>query len=489
MQSEFFESLLDISKQYGSLEALVRTHSTASADVANTVEALRFAIVLLASFPLSLVFRWGPAHPTFRHISSFISSSALTVWVFDWNAWNTLFVSAMMVWMLTKYQTAKPVLSFSFIFLILCYVQARVQLYPIKGMADFSSMIMVMIIKLTSYSYWFVAASHPSCYDGTRPRDKLDSYQLKHAIVEQPGVVEFLGYSFNLVGFWVGPALEFSHYRAFTQSQMPYTRNHKEVWIPALKCLLAGVAMMVLYESFNKTWHFSHCASHRFLYEMTFWQRIGYIMISGIVVRAKFHGAWKIAESSALISGMGYGIGDNGKSRVDLAENINIIGVELGSSPKTIMDAWNKKTANWLRRYVYVRVRVRSLRLPVTFLVSAVWHGFYPGYYTTFLSSVLMTEAARLMRKTLHPVISQSTYRNVKPVYDFLGWVLSMFALNYLVVSFILRQADSVWKAWSSIYFAGHIMFLLPFALKELGLARFTRRLHPKEEPVRLKEE
>ena len=93
-------------------------------------------------------------------------------------------------------------------------------------------------------------------------------------------------------------------------------------------------------------------------------------MISGVVVRAKFHGAWKIAESSALLSGMGYGIDDFGKERYDLGENINILGVELGSSPKTMMDSWNKKTANWLRRYVYARVKVRSLKLPVTFFVS-----------------------------------------------------------------------------------------------------------------------
>lgn len=30
-----------------------------------------------------------------------------------------------------------------------------------------------------------------------------------------------------------------------------------------------------------------------------------------------------------------------------------------------------------------------------TFILSAIWHGVYPGYYLTFLTGVVMTLAAR----------------------------------------------------------------------------------------------
>jgi D-alanyl-lipoteichoic acid acyltransferase DltB (MBOAT superfamily) len=91
--------------------------------------------------------------------------------------------------------------------------------------------------------------------------------------------------------------------------------------------------------------------------------------------------------------------------------------VELGSSPKGMMDSWNKFTANWLRRYVYTRVKISALKLPTTFFVSAFWHGFYPGYYTTFLSSVLMTENARVLRRSLRPFFVAGRFRFLKPVY------------------------------------------------------------------------
>lgn len=217
--------------------------------------------------------------------------------------------------------------------------------------------------------------------------------------------------------------------------------------------------------------------------------------------------AWKFAESSALVSGLGYG-GIHSKTQTpnfSACENIDILGVEFGSSPKTMMDAWNKFTANWLRydsfflirsqthvysRYVYQRVPISALKLPTTFFVSAFWHGYYVGYYTTFLSSVLMTEAARSLRRSLRPLFIQpSRLSYLKPLYDLIGILLSMFCLNYLVVSFILRYGDKVWVAWSSIYFIGHVgMFGAFFLLNFTPLGKMLRSLHPKQESKPKKE-
>lgn len=58
--------------------------------------------------------------------------------------------------------------------------------------------------------------SFSSCYDGTKQGDKLDEYQKIYAIKEQPDIIEYMGYTFNIVGFWVGPGLEFMHYRNYT---------------------------------------------------------------------------------------------------------------------------------------------------------------------------------------------------------------------------------------------------------------------------------
>ena len=102
-----------------------------------------------------------------------------------------------------------------------------------------------------------------------------------------------------------------------------------------------------------------------------------FLFIAGFITRSKFHGGWKLAESSAILCGIGYGVDHHGKPKYDVAENVDIFTVELGENPKVMIDAWNKYTSNWLRRYVYVRVPFPALKLSATLFMSAFWHGIH----------------------------------------------------------------------------------------------------------------
>ena len=57
------------------------------------------------------------------------------------------------------------------------------------------------------------------------------------------------------------------------------------------------------------------------------------------------------------------------------------------------IDAWNVGTNKWLRLAAYDRLK--SHRLLLTYVLSAVWHGCYPGYYFTFLNGALFTFVSR----------------------------------------------------------------------------------------------
>ncbi|VDP99929.1 unnamed protein product [Trichobilharzia regenti] len=69
--------------------------------------------------------------------------------------------------------------------------------------------------------------------------------------------------------------------------------------------------------------------------------------------------------------------------------------LQLGTSTKTILDSWNTATTRWLRECIYDRVPKRYA-VWVVFVVSAMWHGFYPGYYLAFVSAALITVAGRI---------------------------------------------------------------------------------------------
>lgn len=56
-------------------------------------------------------------------------------------------------------------------------------------------------------------------------------------------------------------------------------------------------------------------------------------------------------------------------------------------------DLSERRGADSLGRVCYERCTVNPTA--ATFLLSALWHGVYPGYYLTFLTGVVVTMAAR----------------------------------------------------------------------------------------------
>lgn len=92
---------------------------------------------------------------------------------------------------------------------------------------------------------------------------------------------------------------------------------------------------------------------------------------------------------------------------------------QFATSFKMFLDNWNIQTSLWLKRwiiltehvcafwnlrnnvsFVAVLCRVCYERCPynptaATFLLSAIWHGVYPGYYLTFITGIVVTKAAR----------------------------------------------------------------------------------------------
>ena len=67
--------------------------------------------------------------------------------------------------------------------------------------------------------------------------------------------------------------------------------------------------------------------------------------------------------------------------------------LQTATSLKVLIGNWNIQTTVWLRRICYERAPVYPTFL--TYLLSALWHGYYPGYYFTFISGAFFTLAGR----------------------------------------------------------------------------------------------
>lgn len=75
----------------------------------------------------------------------------------------------------------------------------------------------------------------------------------------------------------------------------------------------------------------------------------------------------------------------------------------------------------YLLRVCYDRAPKHSLAL--TFLLSALWHGVYPGYYFTFVTAIPITMAARAVSIVL-------------PLYNCnLAILTALFAFQSLIIT------------------------------------------------------
>lgn len=168
-----------------------------------------------------------------------------------------------------------------------------------------------------------------------------------------------------------------------------------------------------------------------------------------------------------MVAGLGYnGTDVDGRNKWNRLQNVNIRQIELAPNLRVLLSGWNANTAEWMRYSVYNRIyskgskRSITVATVVTFLLSAFWHGYYPGYYLTFLGMAWLTDISRNCRKFLRPLFLTRLER-YRLFYDFSGWFFTQFLLAYNMPAFVLRRVDLTMKFYSTTYYHGHIIFCL----------------------------
>lgn len=86
-------------------------------------------------------------------------------------------------------------------------------------------------------------------------------------------------------------------------------------------------------------------------------------------------------------------------------ENVKIYKIVFSVRIKDYMENWNMSTHKWLKYYVFLRMlnkgqKVGLTPLLTTFVVSAIWHGFYPGYLIFFVAAGLTDYYYKLGEKS-----------------------------------------------------------------------------------------
>ncbi|ESN94562.1 hypothetical protein HELRODRAFT_121109, partial [Helobdella robusta] len=347
----------------------------------------------------------------------------------------------LIMWRVPHGTSEKLVFLTAMLFLAVCH--SLRMYYDYSGYnLDITGPLMINTQRITSLAF--------SLSDGkelmTDPDIRTTPYIFNKTISELPSILELLSYSLSFHMIICGPFSFYKEYINFIHGnnityqplnalfpvstivhEFYFSNYFKKLSSVAVFLVLMAVctpmfpAQTLIDETFN--------SSHSLPY------RIIYCVISTSAARFKYYVAWKLAEAINVAAGLGFGGVDQfGRQRWDFMDNVSVFKVEFATSIRTLLSNWNSRSTLWLRHVVYERTH----NTLAVFAMSALWHGFYPGYYVTFMTGAFLVYESRMVRPIIRPKFQSSAV--LSKVYDLLTFCSTKLALTYLAVPFLLLE-------------------------------------------------
>ena len=187
-------------------------------------------------------------------------------------------------------------------------------------------------------------------------------------------------------------------------SKAPPTRKKRRIprsGTPAMMKAITGLVWIFLFLKFS-AWYTAELILGDHYLQYGFLRRVWILEMFGFTTRLKYYGVWSLTEGACILSGLGYNGLDPKTSvpRWNRLQNVNPWGIESAQNSRAYLENWNINTNNWLRNYMYLRVTPKGKKPGfraslATFVTSAFWHGFYPGYYLAFLLAAFVQTVAK----------------------------------------------------------------------------------------------
>ena len=151
------------------------------------------------------------------------------------------------------------------------------------------------------------------------------------------------------------------------------------------------------------------------------------------------YSCWFFGDCGNVASGFAYSGTDEKGNNLFHHARVYFFEVELAPSLRDMINSWNHQQTTWFRYYIYERVldgkkENRSKATFLTFLYSAIWHGFYTGYYIFFITSNLVLSSTRRLRLFFQWVPSKLA--------SFCGWLICQHVGFVLCPLFALLDYD-----------------------------------------------
>eukprot|EP01116_Phalansterium_solitarium_P004611 TRINITY_DN1564_c0_g2_i2.p1 TRINITY_DN1564_c0_g2~~TRINITY_DN1564_c0_g2_i2.p1 ORF type:complete len:438 (+),score=149.91 TRINITY_DN1564_c0_g2_i2:119-1432(+) len=410
----------------------------------------KYVFCLMLAYPLAFLFSLLPNSPALKHTIGLSIGVWFGYFIMGSEILHSAF-SATCVYAIMRFgpsrQAHKLAVAFAILYMSAGHIQRMYNDY-LGWRMDFSGVQLLLTIKYTTFAFdW---------YDGQKAQQALSEYQKGMCVRKFPSILEWFGYIYFFPGFLTGPAFNYGEYNNYINLSMfketPTGRAPFGGWA-ALKAFLsalvcAGGVMMA------GKFPVSYMRDDEFYNTTTFLYRFGYLQVATALCRFPYYFAWIMSEGACNLAGLGFSGYKNGVAIWERATNVWPLKIETAQNYRAISEHWNVRTDRWLKHYVYERVGNKGTAgLIITFMASAVWHGFYPGYYFSFATAALHVHLGRVLRRNFRSrfvKVDSSTEKPtekptaLKPLYDVISWVISWTGLNYNFAPFMVRRLSLI---------------------------------------------
>ncbi|OLN81525.1 Lysophospholipid acyltransferase [Colletotrichum chlorophyti] len=437
-------------------------------------DELKLVFSFLISYPLAgLLKRIPDQRPDQKNLFIIFTSTFYLVGLFDlWDGVRTLAISSIGVYCIAKYLRASPFMpwiGFAFVMGHMSISHVARQIADNPSSVDITGAQMVLLMKLSAFC-WNVA-------DGQLSEDQLSDFQKERRLVDLPGLLDYAGYVLFFPALLVGPAFDYADYRKWIDTTMfdlpaqvdpskkPPVRKKRKIprsGTPAALKAASGLGWIALFMVLSGYYPITYLTSPSFM-DHTFFGRVWILHMAGFTARLKYYGVWSLTEGACILAGLGYNGVDPVTGRVswNRLQNINPWGVETAQNTRAYLANWNMNTNNWLRNYVYLRVTPRGKKPGfraslLTFGTSALWHGFYPGYYLSFILASFIQTVAKNYRRYLRAFFIDASSGAPTPgkvYYDCVSYVVTQLGMSFTVAPFLVLEFSGSITVWSRVYF------------------------------------
>ncbi|XP_053214469.1 lysophospholipid acyltransferase 6-like [Panonychus citri] len=450
-------------------------------NVGLSVEQGNFCLVQFTGLALAMLYfrvtRLFKFSDTQKHLIMLLPGIVLCYFCFGYQTSN-LFVLAMLCYITLCACDPRfvhcAVLGISMLYLSYLHLIRQMEDYGGYSI-DITGPTMIIVQKVSSLAFCL--------HDGRGRLEKdltLEQKQLR--VTRIPTLLEFLSYVFHFPSVMCGPLVYFKNYLEFIDG----TNFSKHIESPeaekrsahpgfaVIRKLSVSFFFAIMIVTYAPKFPITKLYDDKFLADSSFIMVIAYMLAVPAIARFMLYFAWHYGAACCNAAGLGFnGFNSKNEPKWDLLDPVDILRFEFSHNLREALATWNKPTQCWLRRSIYERSP--KYRMLATYVLSAMWHGFYPGYYLTFLSGALFTQGARTARRCLRHHFQSTQWLSF--VYDILTCLFTRIMMAYLVFPFVVLTLADSWKIYCRTYFFGHLTVLfgiivLPLIVRPLKTER-----------------